>query len=196
MDKALLVIGLQTDLLPGGAMAVPDSEGLAAIVNDLLPHYRHVIAARFALPANHLLFAANYPWRKPGQMMKIGSVEVPLQIMYCVQGSFGAEFAPGLRVEAFEHVVEMGAEPDAVPHSAFFDTGNPKSTGLKEYLQRNNIQSIDVCGMPFETTVWNTVQDALSMGFEVHVVQGASRCMDADTCERVIADLRRQGLLK
>ncbi|GIV32151.1 MAG: nicotinamidase [Saprospiraceae bacterium] len=194
-NTALLVVGLQTDLLPGGAMEVPGSDKLISSVNQLMEWYEHVLAAKFSLPADHLLFAANHPWRKPGQLVKIGSVDVPLEIMFCVKGSFGEEFTPGLHSDRFEFVAEMGAEPDAIPHSAFFDTGNPRSTGLKEYLIQNQITELHLCGVPLETTLWNTARDALNMNMTVKVIAEASLCREEEKCPEVLEWLGARGIL-
>jgi nicotinamidase/pyrazinamidase len=171
--KTLLLIGMQTDLLPGGAIEVPGSAALIPIVNRLLPFFDQVIAANFSLPANHLSFAASHPWRKPGQMVLVEGHPTPLQTMYCVKGSFGAEFAPGLQREKVSAIFEMGNEEDAVPHSAFFDGGNPKSTGLREHLRHENIAEIYIAGMPLELQVANTASDALALNIQPVLIKDA-----------------------
>lgn len=171
----LLVIGMQVDLLPGGAVEIFGGDELVPIVNDLMEEFEEVVAAKFSLPPGHLSFAGNHPWRKPGQRMTINEVEVELEIMYCVQDSFGAAFAPGLNVDKINHIVEMGSEEDAIPRSAFFNTGNPGSTGLREYLSSLPAGKLFICGMPFDDIVVNTAIDAKKLGYEVRVLESACR---------------------
>lgn len=193
-SNVLLIIGMQVDLLPGGALEVAGGEELIPIINDLMPEFEHVVAANFSLPPGHLSFAGNHPWRKPGQMIQVNGIEVELEIMYCVQDSFGAAFAPGLKLGKVTHVVEMGSEEDAIPHSAFFDTGNPKSTGLKEYLANTAVDKLYICGMPFETIVLNSAIDGKSLGYDVVILESACRFASPDQLDATLNTLESNSL--
>ena len=190
----LLVIGMQVDLLPGGALEIPGGEELIPMVNDLMAEFDEVIAANFSLPPGHLSFAGNHPWRKPGQVVSVNGVEVELEIMYCVQDSFGAAFAPGLDTARITHIVEMAAEEDALPHSAFFDTGNPRSTGLREYLSSIQVKKIYLCGMPFDKVVANTALDAKKLGYEVEILESACRLRQAQRLNEILNMLESKGI--
>lgn len=194
--NTLLLIGIQTDMMTGGASEVPGSEEVIPVINDLLPHYERVVAANFSLPADHLSFASNHPWRKPGQQIQVNGQTTGLQIMYCVQGSFGAATAPGLRSEYIHHTVHLGAEADALPHSAFFDTGNPRSTKLKEYLLGVGCTGLHLCGMPFETTVLQTALDARNLGFVTTVLEKACRSHTEAGHRDAAQQLSKLGILQ
>ncbi|GAB4251877.1 MAG: bifunctional nicotinamidase/pyrazinamidase [Saprospiraceae bacterium] len=190
----LLVIGMQVDMLPGGALEVPGGEELIPIINDLMGEFEVVIAANFCLPPGHLSFAGNHPWRKPGQVVSVNGVDVELEIMYCIQDSFGAAFAPGLAVDRISHILEMAAEEDAIPHSAFFDTGNPRSTGLKEYLSSMPVKKLYLCGMPFDPIVVNTAIDAKKLGYEVEVLKSACRMRQPQRLNEMLNMLEANGI--
>ncbi len=160
--RALLIIGLQIDFLPG-------SETVAAKARELMGQYDLIVAARFWLPASHLSFAANHPWRQPGQTVMVEGHPAVLQPMYCVQGSFGAEFVPGFSEADFDFISDMGTEKDAIPFSAFYDAERMRDTGLEEYLKSKNVDSITILGLP-ETIVGHTVEVAEGIGFTVQLL--------------------------
>ena len=163
--RALLIIGLQIDLAPGGALDMPGGETVAAKARELMAKHDLVVAARFWLPANHLSFAANHPWRQPGQTILINSHPTLLQPMYCVQGSFGAEFVPGFSEGEFDFIADMGAAAEAIPLSAFFDAGNGRDTGLKDFFTSQKTTTITIIGIR-EKIVLRTFREAGELGFE------------------------------
>lgn len=156
-------------------MEIVGGDELIPLINHLMDEFEEVVAANFSLPHGHLAFAVNHPWRKPGQVIRLNGQDVELEIMYCVQDSFGASFAPGLNVDRIGHTVEMAAEVDAIPHSAFYDAGHRRSTGLQEYLSALKVDTLYVCGMPFDPIVVNSAIDARNLGYKVQVVQSACR---------------------
>lgn len=173
--KALLIIGLQIDLGPGGGAEVPDSAGLEKVVAGLIEKYELVAAANFWLPVTHQMFAANHMWRKPGQPMEVGGEMTELRNFFCIQNSFGAEMMMGLDASKIEFTAQMGTQHDCLPHSAFFDSGKKQDTGLLHFLKEKKVTEIHVAGMPFEPIGRNTVADAGKLGFEVKVIEGAVR---------------------
>ena len=162
--KALILVGLQIDLGPGGAVGVPESGGLVPVINRLMPRFDLVVAANFWLPAGHRLFAANHLWRKPGQALDFDGYPAILQTMFCVQNSFGAEFMAGLNTEQISFAATMGTGPGAFPHSAFFDAGDKRPTGLESFLKNQKATQVYIAGMPLEKEVKNTALDAMGLG--------------------------------
>ena len=173
--KSLLLIGMQIDLGPGGGAEVPGSSGLENIVSELIPAYEVVCAANFWMPVTHQVFAANHPWRKPGQPMEVGGEMAELKNFFCIQNSFGAEFLMGIDSEKIEFTAHMGIRPDCLPSSAFFDFGKKESTGLFEFLNKKKVTEIHLAGMPFDSTVKQTAFDALELDFKVEVLENACR---------------------
>jgi nicotinamidase/pyrazinamidase len=173
--KALLIIGMQVDLLPGGPAEVPDGQELVQIINELAPNYGLVVAANFAMPADHLMFAANHLWRRPGQNIAINGHPTLLQHIHCVPGSFGAEMIPSLRIGPIAYIAQMGTKKEVPPHSAFFDANKAYDTGLAAFFASQGIIEIDIVGMPLEGEVQHSLEDATAMGYKANILAHACR---------------------
>lgn len=172
---ALLIIGMQVDLLPGGPAEVPDGQSLVAILNRLLPNYDLVVAANFSLPADHVMFAANHLWRRPGQIIPINGHPTLLHHIHCVPGSFGAEFIPGLKLDKIAFTALMGTEKDLLPHSAFFDLDNKGDTGLARFFQQKLVNQVHLVGMPTEEVVVDTAMECRALGLKTTIFVDACR---------------------
>ena len=173
--KALLIIGMQVDLLPGGPAEVPDSQSLVPVINRISPNYDLVVAANFALPADHVMFAANHLWRKPGQTVTFQGDDVLMHYIFCVPGSFGAEFIPGLKTDKIAFIAQMGTDSLTPPHSAFFDFDKKRDTGLAAFLASQNVNELHIAGMPMETEVVNSQEDGIRLGFKITKITEACR---------------------
>src|ERR1700761_5672232 len=132
--NALIVVDVQTDFLPGGALAVPQGDAVIAIINRLMPRYSQTIATQDWHPANHGSFAANHPGKKPGEVIQLDGLSQILWPVHCVQNSRGAEFAPTLDTRRFTRVFQKGCDARIDSFSGFFDNGHRKATGLGAYL--------------------------------------------------------------
>lgn len=163
--KALLLIGLQIDLLPHGPAEVPGSQSLAPVVNRLTEAFEPVVAANFHLPANHVMFAGNHSWRYPGQVIEIEGSPTLLHTIFCVQHSFGAAFIPDLDTRKIVFTAEMGTDPTTPARSAFFDHQQKRHTGLGDFLHSKNATEIYLAGMPLENEVLLTAMDSIDLGF-------------------------------
>lgn len=177
--KALLLTGLQVDLLPGGPAEVPESDLLLPVINNLIEKFDLVIAANFSMPANHVVFAGNHPWRYPGQTLEIGGSPTLLQPIFCVPGTFGSEFIPGLRATLIADTFLMGMQADIPPYSAFSDVDMKHSTGLQQFLKMKKVTELYIAGIPFETTVTYSALDSQAAGFGTLVIEDA--CKGRDT---------------
>jgi nicotinamidase/pyrazinamidase len=124
--NALLLIDLQVDFAPGGALPVPEGDQVVAIANTLMRKFDVVVATQDWHPANHGSFAANNPGRKPGELITLDGLDQILWPIHCVQESKGAEFLQGLNVQAINHISRKGLNPVVDSYSGFFDN----STGL------------------------------------------------------------------
>jgi nicotinamidase/pyrazinamidase len=173
--KALLIIGMQVDLLPGGPAEVPDGQELVAIINGIMPHYDIVVAANFAMPADHVMFAANHLWRRPGQVIPINRHPTLLHLTHCVPGSFGAEMIPGLKTGQIAFTALMGTEKTIPPYSAFFDAGKQQDTGLAGFLASQNVGELNIAGMPLEVEVQHSLEDAIVLGIKANLLIEACR---------------------
>lgn len=173
--RALLLVDIQNDFLPGGALAVPDGDQILPVVEELRPRFSRVIATQDWHPADHGSFAANHPGKAPGDRVELGGVPQILWPVHCVQHSQGAELAPGLRREGIEKIFRKGTRPEVDSYSAFFDNAEECSTGLGEHLRQTGVEEVWVVGLATDYCVLFSALDARRLGFEVRVVAPACR---------------------
>ncbi|MCB0678249.1 MAG: bifunctional nicotinamidase/pyrazinamidase [Saprospiraceae bacterium] len=194
--RALILLNLQTDYLPGGALSLPGSESLVDLSNELLARFDLAAAVIDWHPADHVSFAANHPWRKPGQLLLREEGDQLLWPMHCVQHSFGAALAPRLDHTAIDQVFHKGTEREWDSHSGFWDDGRQKSTGLLEFLRQHDVHELYLAGMVTEYDVRQTALDALSLGFEVKVIGKACCGMDLrpGQAAEALEELRERGV--
>jgi len=193
--QALLLVDIQNDFLPGGALEVPRGDEVVPVANALIPHFDLVLASQDWHPADHGSFAANHPWRKPGQVIDLHGLEQILWPIHCVQGSFGAEFANGLHTDAVERIFRKGTDPAIDSYSAFFDNGHRKSTGLAGYLREQGVDTVYLLGLAQDYCVKYTVLDALREGFTTYLVADGTRPVELQPGdgEKALAEMRKAG---
>ncbi len=193
--RALLILDLQNDYGALGAAPIPESEQLVPVVNELMEHFDVVITTQDWHPADHVRFAANHPWRHPGQLIDLNGVQQELSIIHCVKESFGAELMGGLNMDKIDQRFYKGIDRAFDSHSAFFDRNKSRDTGLNLWLKSKNINELCVVGLSLERSVWPTVLDALELGFKVCVVKEGVRSVseDAAVVDEVFAGLEEKG---
>lgn len=178
MKTALLLVDIQNDFLPGGALAVHDGDAVVPVANRLMPHFEHVVASQDWHPPQHLSFAAEHDGFEPFQVTELDGLEQILWPVHCVQGAPGASFASTLDVAGIDHVVHKGMEPRIDSYSAFYDNGHRKATGLTAHLRGRGIERLVVLGLAADVCVKFTVLDALDEGFAVTLVRDGTRGVD------------------
>lgn len=176
--RALLLVDLQNDFMPGGALAVPDGDAVVGVANALMPRFGFVVASQDWHPADHGSFASNHPGMKPGDVTMLGGVEQVLWPDHCVQGSPGASFHSGLDVAVIDHVVRKGADPAVDSYSAFYDNDRNRDTGLAGFLEQHGVDELIVLGLATDYCVKYTVLDAVGLGFGVIVIRDGCRAVD------------------
>jgi nicotinamidase/pyrazinamidase len=193
--KTLLLIDVQNDFLPGGALAVREGDQIVPILNTLMPDYDLVVATQDWHPADHGSFAVNHPGGQPFQQAELGGLPQTLWPSHCVQNTGGALFAPGLQTQYVHRVFTKGMDPGVDSYSGFYDNGKRHSTGLASWLRGKGVRSIDVAGLATDYCVKFTVLDALADGFAVRVLTEACRGVDLTTgdCERALEEMREAG---
>lgn len=195
-DTALILVDLQNDFCPLGALPVPEGDKVIPIANALLPHFSTVVATQDWHPADHGSFAANHPWRHPGQVIELNGLDQILWPIHCVQGSFGAEFDPNLNQEGIDKVFVKGTDPGIDSYSGFFDNGHRKATGLGDWLKDKGIKRVYVMGLATDYCVKFTALDALELGFETYLIEDASRGVNLNEgdVETAVADMKTAGV--
>jgi nicotinamidase/pyrazinamidase len=193
---ALLVVDIQSDFLPGAALAVPDGDVIIPIVNRLMERFALVLATQDWHPANHGSFAANHPNRRPAEVIDLNGISQILWPVHCVQGSWGAAFSSQVRSECFHQVFAKGIDPGIDSYSGFFDNRRKRSTGLIEYLRERSVDELFICGLATDYCVRFSALDSIDCGIRTRVIQDACRGVDlkpGDSAE-AIADLRKIGV--
>jgi nicotinamidase/pyrazinamidase len=172
---ALLVVDIQNDFLPGGALAVPEGDQVIPVINRLMDRFALVLATQDWHPANHGSFAANHPNRRPGEVIDLNGIMQILWPVHCVQGSYGAAFSSHLRTERFGKVFKKGIDPEIDSYSGFFDNGRRRSTGLIDYLRERNVSEAFICGLTTDYCVKFSALDSIDSGIRTSVIEDACR---------------------
>ncbi|WP_423822207.1 bifunctional nicotinamidase/pyrazinamidase [Salinisphaera sp. SPP-AMP-43] len=178
MSDVLLLVDIQNDFLPGGALAVPEGDTVVPIANRLIPAFDTVIASQDWHPANHLSFAEQHPGHQAFEVTEVDGVEQILWPVHCVQNSAGASFASGLDIAGIDHVVRKGEDRRIDSYSAFYDNGHRKATGLAETLRDLDAGRLFVMGLAADVCVKYTVLDALAEGFATTLIVDGVRGVD------------------
>ena len=192
---ALLLIDLQVDFMPTGMLPVAEGDAVVPLANALMPHYELVVATQDWHPANHGSFAANHPWRKPGQVIELNGLPQVLWPIHCVQESWGAEFHADLATDRIDYVVQKGTDPGIDSYSGFYDNGHRRATGLAGYLRQQRVDTVHVMGLAADYCVKFTVLDALQEGFRTVLIQDGTRGVNLEVgdTERAIAQMQGAG---
>ncbi len=190
--NALLVVDIQNDFLPGGALAVPDGDQVIPIANRLLDRFALVLATQDWHPANHGSFAANHPNRRPGEVVDLNGIKQILWPVHCVQGSPGAAFSTQLRTERFSKVFKKGIDPGIDSYSSFFDNARRRSTGLIEFLRDRSVDELFICGLATDYCVKFSALDSIDSGIRTSVIEDACRGVDLNPGDSAaaIAEMR------
>lgn len=195
--KTLLLIDIQNDFMPGGALAVPCGDEIIPVVNELMPRYDLIVATQDWHPADHGSFAVNHPGRAVFERIELDGLTQTLWPVHCVQNTGGALFAPGLDTRRIERVFPKGMNPRIDSYSGFFDNGHRASTGMAEWLRTRGVRRLAVAGVATDYCVKFTVLDALAEGFEVEVLGNVCRGVNlgAGDVERALGEMREKGAL-
>jgi nicotinamidase/pyrazinamidase len=173
--KVLLVVDIQNDFLPGGALAVPKGDEIISIVNKLQDYFDLVVATQDWHPPDHKSFASNHPGKKPFDTIELNGLKQTLWPDHCVQGTIGAGFPSGLKMNKVEAIFRKGTDREIDSYSAFYDNGHRKSIGLAGYLRQRGVQHVYLTGLAGDICVYATAIDSLAEGFETYIVEDATR---------------------
>ena len=194
--KALILIDIQRDFLPGGALAVADGDAVVPVANELIDQHELVIATQDWHPADHRSFASQHEGREPGEVIDLDGLDQVLWPDHCVQGTDGAAFAPGLDVDRIDHVVRKGTDRDVDSYSGFFDNARRKRTELEDLLHRLDVDEVELVGLATDYCVQFTALDAADLGFRTAVVAAGCRAVDlvAGDGDRALDAMRAAGV--
>ena len=176
-NEALVVIDVQNDFCPGGALAVPGGDAIIEGINALRSEFRAVVLTQDWHPAGHSSFATSHPGRQPYETIEMPYGPQVLWPDHCIQGSPGAEFHPSLRIDA-DLILRKGFRPGVDSYSAFFENDHRTPTGLGGYLRERGIDTITLVGLATDFCVNYSAMDGARLGFGVTVREDLTRAID------------------
>lgn len=179
-DTALLLIDVQNDFCPGGALAVDEGDAIVPVINAMQARFDLVVATQDWHPAGHSSFAASHPGAPPYSMTEMPYGPQVLWPTHCVQGSEGAAFHPDLDLDPVALVVRKGMNPRIDSYSAFFENDRTTPTGLAGYLREQGVTALVLAGLATDFCVRYSAVDARKLGFEVMLAADACRGIDLD----------------
>ncbi len=180
MAEALLLIDIQNDFCPGGALGVPDGDAVVPIANRLARQFEHVLLTQDWHPPGHSSFASQHAGKSPFETISLSYGAQTLWPDHCVQGTSGADFHPDLNVTKAEMIIRKGFRPTIDSYSAFFENDHTTPTGLTGYLRERDISELVMVGLAYDFCVQYSALDASRLGFTVTVVQSACRAINLD----------------
>jgi nicotinamidase/pyrazinamidase len=176
--NALILVDLQYDFMPGGALAVPRGDELVVVANGLMGRFDLVVATRDWHPADHGSFASQHPGREPGDVIELDGVEQVLWPDHCIQRTRGAELHEGLDARQVDHVVYKGSDRSVDSYSAFFDNARKRSTGLADELRKRGADTVHLMGLATDYCVKFSALDAVDLGLRTFVLRDGCRGID------------------
>ncbi|HEX4409698.1 MAG TPA: bifunctional nicotinamidase/pyrazinamidase [Xanthobacteraceae bacterium] len=177
-DDALIVVDIQNDFCPGGALAVPHGDDVVAIVNRLAGMFAHVVLTQDWHPRGHLSFASSHPGKKPFDSITVSYGPQVLWPDHCVQQTPGAEFHRDLKIPQANLVLRKGMNPEIDSYSAFYENDRKTPTGLSGCLRERGVRRVFVAGLAFDFCVRYSAEDAHRENFAVAVIEDACRGID------------------
>lgn len=175
---ALLLVDIQNDFMPYGALPVAEGDAVVPVANRLMDRFELVVATQDWHPADHASFAVNHPGTEPGQVIELGGIEQVLWPPHCVQHEPGAGFHSALDIGPVRHVVRKGVHREIDSYSGFFENDRETPTGLEGYLRDRGVERITLLGLATDYCVKYTALDGAALGFEVTVVADGCRAVE------------------
>jgi len=194
--SALILVDIQYDFLPGGALATQHGDDIIPRVNELTGHFDLTIATQDWHPADHKSFAANHPGSEEGDVIDLNGLDQILWPVHCVQGSKGARFPDELHTGSIDRIFRKGTDPEIDSYSGFFDNGHRKATGLGDFLQGQGIKYVFIAGLATDYCVKFTALDAVELDFETYVIEDACRGVNLNPgdIDQAIEDMKEKGI--
>ncbi|HEX4997621.1 MAG TPA: bifunctional nicotinamidase/pyrazinamidase [Terriglobia bacterium] len=200
MPKALLLIDIQNDFVPGGALAVPRGHEVVAVANRWIERFVNeggiVVATQDWHPSDHVSFASGNPGKTPGDLIDLDGLPQVVWPDHCVQGTKGAAFVDGLNVDAIHSVVRKGSDSRLDSYSGFFDNHHRKQTELAGVLRQAGVEELYILGLATDYCVKFTALDARELGFPVTLVLDGCRAINVqpDDEQKAIEEMKRAGV--
>ena len=196
MKRALVLVDIQNDFIPGGALAVAEGHEVVPVANRVAKEFEIVIATQDWHPEDHGSFASQHQGKNPGETIELNGIPQVLWPDHCVQESRGAEFHPDLDTSLFTKVFRKGTDPAIDSYSGFFDNGHLRSTGMGEWLREEGVTDIWVMGLATDYCVKFTSLDGVKLEFNVRLIEDGCRGVNLEPqdSESAIEEMRGAGV--
>lgn len=194
--RALVIIDVQKDLLPGGTVPVPEGDRVIPVINRAQEKFDLIYATRNWYPAHHDKFASSHPGREAGDSIILKGTEQQLWVDHCIQDSTGADFPERMKSEKVKKVFYKGTHPHTDSFSAFFDAGRKQPTGLGKILKKKNIGTVFLAGLATEFSIRNSALDAIELGLRTYVIENGCRGYDLypGIVDRAVEEMETAGV--
>ncbi len=180
-NRALIIVDVQNDFLPGGAVPVQEGDKVISVINRAMEKFDLIYATKEWHPAHHGSFASNHSGREPGDYVDLFGINQVLFPIHCVQDTPGADFPKRLNSNLIKQVFYKGADPKVDSYSVFFDEGRKNKTGLEKILKKKKVTSLYFTGLATDYCVKNSVLDALALGFRTYLVRNGCKGIELHT---------------
>ncbi|MBU2511614.1 bifunctional nicotinamidase/pyrazinamidase [bacterium] len=193
--KALILVDIQNDFTPTGALPVPEGDQIIPVVNNLQKKFDFVVATQDWHPENHKSFAVHHQ-KQPGEVILLNGIEQVLWPVHCVQDSKGAEFIKGLEQSGIREIFQKGLDAEVDSYSGFFDNDHQRSTGLDKYLKNEGIDEVFIVGLALDYCVKFTAMDAKALGLKTFVFRDATRAVNINQGddEKAVDEMKAAGI--
>lgn len=194
-EDVLVVVDVQNDFCPGGALAVPDGDAVIPMIHRIAPRFRHIAVTQDWHPPGHCSFASSYAGKKPFEVVQLAGGRQRLWPDHCVQGSPGAELHSNLRIDRAELILRKGFRKQMDSYSALFENDHVTPTGLAGYCRERGLTRMFFAGLAYDFCVGFSAIDARTAGFEAVVIRDACRAIDVDgSVKQIEAEFERVGV--
>ncbi len=194
--KALIIVDVQNDFCPGGALAVEEGDQVVPVINRIAPNFDVVIATRDWHPTDHVSFASAHEGHEIGDQIEVDGLEQVLWPDHCVQGTKGADFHSELDTRPINLILHKGTSSELDSYSGFLETDHKTSTGLAAYLKGLDVTEVTVCGLATDFCVFFTAMDAVDAGFDTRLVTDAARGINQPegNLEKATREMKEAGV--
>lgn len=196
MNTALILVDIQNDFIPGGALAVKGGDEVIDVANRAMKYFDHVIATQDWHPPDHGSFASQHEGKIPGELIELKGLTQVLWPDHCIAETNGAAFAPGLYVSKITRIIKKGLDRDVDSYSTFFDNAQINDTGLNDYLREMNITDLYIAGLATDYCVKYSALDAVKLGYSTSIIIEGVRGVELNQgdCEAAVEEMKMAGV--
>ena len=193
--KALLIVDIQNDFCPGGALAVPGGDKIVPVINKLIDKFDAIIQTQDWHPEGHSSFASSHEGKNPYDTIEMEYGAQVLWPDHCVQGSEGADFHPNLNIKKSQVIIRKGFRKEIDSYSTFFENDQKTTTGLTGYLNQRDITDLYTVGLATDFCVKWSILDGIDEGFNMHIVEDAVKGIDLDgSVDQAWKEMKEKGV--